>query len=101
MSDWTQTDLDLSRLAHALGAPPRVRIVRMLVRRGPLVAGEIAKELPLAPSTVSEHLRVLREAGLIHGAREGQHVRYEADLSALRKLTSLLGGLTISAGGAR
>jgi ArsR family transcriptional regulator len=101
MSDWTQTDLDLSRLAHALGAPPRVRIVRMLVRRGPRVAGDIAKELPLAPSTVSEHLRVLREAGLIQGRREGQHITYEADLAELRKLTSLLGGLTLSAGGSR
>jgi ArsR family transcriptional regulator len=55
----------LAALAKALGHPARVRIVRLLKVRATCVTGELAPELGLAPSTVSEHLRILREAGLI------------------------------------
>jgi ArsR family transcriptional regulator len=55
----------LAALAKALGHPARVRIVRLLSVKATCVTGELAPELGLAPSTVSEHLRVLRDAGLI------------------------------------
>jgi DNA-binding transcriptional ArsR family regulator len=50
-----------------LGHPARVQIVRLLVRRQACICGDIVEELPLAQSTVSQHLKVLKEAGLIRG----------------------------------
>jgi ArsR family transcriptional regulator len=61
----TISDDRLAALAKALGHPARVRILRLLGERASCVTGELAPELGLAPSTVSEHLRILREAGLI------------------------------------
>jgi ArsR family transcriptional regulator, arsenate/arsenite/antimonite-responsive transcriptional repressor len=55
----------LAALAKALGHPARVRIVRLLSVRATCVTGELAPELGLAASTVSEHLRILRDAGII------------------------------------
>jgi ArsR family transcriptional regulator len=55
----------LAVLAKALGHPARVRILRLLATRDSCVTGQLAPELGLAASTVSEHLRILREAGLI------------------------------------
>lgn len=59
------SDEQLAALAKAVGHPARVRILRMLSARTTCVTGELAPELGLAASTVSEHLRILREAGLI------------------------------------
>jgi ArsR family transcriptional regulator, arsenate/arsenite/antimonite-responsive transcriptional repressor len=61
----TVPDDRLAGLAKALGHPARVRIVRLLSVRATCVTSELAPELGLAASTVSEHLRILREAGLI------------------------------------
>jgi ArsR family transcriptional regulator len=55
----------LAAVAKALGHPARVRILRLLGARSSCVTGELAPELGLAASTVSEHLRILREAGVI------------------------------------
>jgi ArsR family transcriptional regulator len=65
MSTETISDARLAALAKALGHPARVRILRLLGTRASCVTGELAPELGLAASTVSEHLRILREAGLI------------------------------------
>jgi ArsR family transcriptional regulator len=61
----TLPDERLAALAKALGHPARVHILRFLSVRATCVTGELAPELGLAASTVSEHLRILREAGLI------------------------------------
>jgi ArsR family transcriptional regulator len=55
----------LAAMAKALGHPTRVRILRLLAERDTCVTGELASQLPFAQSTVSEHLRILRDAGLI------------------------------------
>jgi ArsR family transcriptional regulator len=65
VADQTIGDERLAALAKALGHPARVRIVRLLGARATCVTGELAPELGLAPSTVSEHLRILRDAGLV------------------------------------
>jgi ArsR family transcriptional regulator len=62
----TIPDDRLAALAKALGHPARVRILRILGERATCVTGELAPELGLAASTVSEHLRILRDAGLIN-----------------------------------
>lgn len=83
----------LARLAKALGHPARVAIIRLLLRRDTCVCGEIVDELPLAQSTVSQHLRQLKEAGLIRGEVDGPRVCYCIDEGAIAELRVLVEGL--------
>jgi len=66
----------LARMFKALGHPARVEILRILTQRGTCVCGEIVDELPLAQATVSQHLKALKDAGLIRGEIEGPAVCY-------------------------
>ncbi|HEX8466128.1 MAG TPA: winged helix-turn-helix domain-containing protein [Abditibacterium sp.] len=66
----------LAKLAGALGHPARVAIVRLLKSRGTCICGDIVEELPLAQSTVSQHLKVLKEAGWVRGDVDGPRVCY-------------------------
>lgn len=80
-------DDTLAAMAKAIAHPTRLAIVRLLTHRATCVTGDVVAELPLAQSTVSEHLRILREAGLIRGEVEGPRTRYCVDpdgLAALR-----------------
>jgi ArsR family transcriptional regulator, arsenate/arsenite/antimonite-responsive transcriptional repressor len=61
-------DDTLATLAKALGHPARVRILRLLAEREACITRDVVEELPLAQSTVSEHLRILREAGLVQAS---------------------------------
>jgi ArsR family transcriptional regulator, arsenate/arsenite/antimonite-responsive transcriptional repressor len=87
-------DETLARLARALGHPARVRILRFLLDREECMAGGIAEELPLAQSTVSQHLKVLREAGLIYGEVDGTRICYCADRERIEQIRTLLDALT-------
>jgi ArsR family transcriptional regulator len=69
-------DETLAAMAKAVAHPARLTIMRLLARRETCATGEVVAELPLAQSTVSEHLRILREAGLIQGEIEGPRTRY-------------------------
>ncbi len=86
-------DEELAALAKALGHPARVQILRLLVRREACICGDIVDELPLAQSTVSQHLKVLKEAGLIRGEIDGPRVCYCIEPRALRRLKALVGSL--------
>ena len=86
-------DDELAGLAKALGHPARVKILRILVRRNACICGDIVEELPLAQSTVSQHLKVLKEVGLIRGDVDGPRVCYCVEPRALRRLKALIGGL--------
>ena len=86
-------DEELAALAKALGHPARVQIMRLLVRRNACICGDIVDELPLAQSTVSQHLKVLKEAGLIRGEIDGPRVCYCVEPRALRRLKALVGSL--------
>ena len=86
-------DDELAALAKAIGHPARVRILRLLGRRDTCVCGDIVLELPLAQSTVSQHLKVLKDAGLVHGEVSGPRVCYCIEPAALRRLRALVGGL--------
>ncbi len=88
-----EADEELALLARALGHPARVQIVRLLVRRDACICGDIVDELPLAQSTVSQHLKVLKEAGLIRGEIDGPRVGYCVEPRTLRRLKSLIGSL--------
>ena len=86
-------DGSLAAMAKALGHPARVRIVRLLAERQACVTGDLVAELALAQSTISEHLRILRAAGLVQGEIEGPRTSYcldRAGLAALQGAVSLL-----------
>lgn len=85
-------ELDLALLAKALAHPARVRIVQLLLAKD-ACCGEIVDELPLAQATVSQHLKMLKEAGLVIGEIEGPRVSYCVNRERLEALHALLGGL--------
>lgn len=84
---------ELADLAKALGHPARVRIVKILVERNACICGDIVDEIPLAQSTVSQHLKQLQEAGLIQGEVDGPRVCYCIDPARLKRLKVLIAGL--------
>ncbi len=86
-------DEELAALTKALGHPIRVQILRLLARRESCICGDIVRELPLAQSTVSQHLKVLKEAGLIRGEIDGPRTCYCLEPRTLRRLKALIGGL--------
>lgn len=91
--DDPQADAETAAFAKALSHPVRVRILRMLAQREARMCSHIVDELPLAQSTVSEHLRILRQAGLIRANESGPRVSYCIEPSALARLKSLVGSL--------
>jgi DNA-binding transcriptional ArsR family regulator len=88
-----EADEELALLTKALGHPARVQILRLLVRREMCICGDIVEELPLAQSTVSQHLKVLKDAGLIRGEIDGPRVCYCVEPRTLRRLKALVGSL--------
>lgn len=88
-----EADEELASLCKAVGHPSRVQILRLLARRDACVCGDIVDELPLAQSTVSQHLKVLKDAGLVRGEIDGPRVCYCLDPSVLRRLRALVGSL--------
>ena len=93
---WTPGELleeELAPLARALGHPARVRILRLLLSRDGCFCGEIVDQLPLAQATVSQHLKVLKEAGLVRGETDGLRTCYCARRERLSQLHDLLGAM--------
>ena len=83
-------DHSLAALCRALGNPARVAILRHLLQVDRCVCGEIVNILPLAQSTVSQHLKQLKDAGLIRGEIEGPRICYCADKQRLAELKKLV-----------
>jgi ArsR family transcriptional regulator, arsenate/arsenite/antimonite-responsive transcriptional repressor len=79
----TQTELRLARMLKALGNPVRFRIVKFLAENPVCITGDIVDLTHLAQSTVSQHLKVLREAGLIQGEIEGPATCYCIDADGI------------------
>jgi len=84
---------DLAKLAWAIAHPARVQIVRLLIGREACVCGEIVDCLPLAQSTVSQHLKILKESGLIQGEVDGPRVCYCINPDRLAQLKTLVAEL--------
>jgi DNA-binding transcriptional ArsR family regulator len=87
------TALDAARMCKALGHPARIGILRQLLREERCICGRIVEVLPLAQSTVSQHLKVLKDAGLISGEVEGPRTCYCADRQRLTALATALSAL--------
>lgn len=77
--EFTSEDNQAARYAKALGHPARVAILRVLIGKRSCVCGDIVHELPLSQSTVSQHLKELKDSGLIQGEVDGKRVCYCID----------------------
>ena len=84
---FTAEQNEIARLAKALGHPARVAIVQHLIRVNSCICTDVVNELPLAQPTVSQHLRILVDAGLLNFASEGQRSRYQVNSAAMAALS--------------
>lgn len=87
---FSQTQNELASLSKALGHPARIAILQFLAEHKACVCGDIVDELPLSQSTVSQHLKELKNAGLVKGDIEGPSVCYCIDESAWAKAQQVL-----------
>ena len=92
-ADEAEANEHLARLAKAIAHPARVAIVRLLVRQQGCIVGDIVGQLPLAQSTISQHLKQLKAAGLIRGEVDGPRVCYCVEPGAVALLKALVEGL--------
>ncbi|MBA3681911.1 MAG: winged helix-turn-helix transcriptional regulator [Bacteroidetes bacterium] len=77
--EFTIKDNKIAKYAKALAHPARVAILQLLIKKQACICGDIVDELPLSQSTVSQHLKELKEAGLIKGDVEGVKICYCID----------------------
>jgi len=77
--EFTLKQNKIARYMKALGHPARIAILEVLIKRQACMCGDIVENLPLSQSTVSQHLKELKEAGLIKGEIEGVKVCYCID----------------------
>src|SRR3990172_7444252 len=94
--DRAENTEQLATLAKALGHPARIHIVRMLVEKQSCIGCDIVDELGLAQSTTSEHLRILKAAGIIAGEIERPRVCYSLSPSALEPLRRFLNAAVVT-----
>lgn len=88
------SDAAVAAVARALAHPARIRIVRLLLERESCICGDIVDEVGLAQSTVSEHLRILKEAGVVMGEIERPRTCYFLNPCSMAALAGLLSIVT-------
>lgn len=86
-------DKKFAALAKALGHPARIAIMRLLIKREACVCGDIVDELPLAQSTISQHLKQLKKVGFIKGEIDGPRICYCVDPDVISLFQHLANGL--------
>ena len=92
--EFSLRDNRIASYCKALGHPARVAIMRYLATRQSCVCGDLVNELPLSQSTVSQHLKALKEAGLITGEVEGTSVCYCINAQAWQQMRQMINGFT-------
>ena len=85
---FTQKEQDLAEFAKALAHPARIAILKVLAEKNECICGEIVDVLPLAQSTVSQHLKELKNAGLINGTIDGPRICYCIHWKAFEKFNA-------------
>lgn len=91
------SDKSLNRsanIAKALGHPVRIAILKILAEQDTCFCGDITRLIPLAQSTVSQHLKALKQAGLIQGEVDGVQTCYCLDPHGIKELNNLLNALS-------
>ena len=80
----------LAETCKALGHPIRLQILKILIDKGVCISGDLSDLLPIAPSTVSEHLRILKASGLVKGSVDGPRRNYCVDSQVLNEFKLLI-----------
>jgi DNA-binding transcriptional ArsR family regulator len=88
--DYSEAELQIAKFAKALSHPARVAILQLLIQKQSCICGDIVDELPIAQSTVSQHLKELKQAGLIKGNIDGASICYCVDTEVLQKANQIL-----------
>lgn len=88
---FSPADIQLAEMAKALSHPARIAILRTLAERDTCICGEIVEVLPLAQATVSQHLKELKDAGLIQGTLDGPKSCYCINKEAFARVAGMLG----------
>ena len=86
----------IATLTKALGHPARIAILEYLIKVDACICGDIVNELPLAQPTISQHLKELKNAGLIKGNIEGNSICYCVDEKAISKLQNYFASIASS-----
>ena len=92
---FTDKQNSIAILAKALGHPARIAIMEYLIKVDTCICGDIVNELPLAQPTISQHLKELKNAGLIKGTIEGNGICYCIDEKAILKLQNYFSNISI------
>lgn len=90
---FSKREQELADLAKALSHPARIAILKVLAQRNECMCGDIVEELPLAQSTVSQHLKELKNAGLIQGTIDGVKSCYCINWKTFEKFNKDMGFL--------
>ncbi|GIL16865.1 MAG: transcriptional regulator [Oligoflexia bacterium] len=93
--EFPDNDLKLADWCKALSHPARIAILRTLADRGECICGDLVLDLPLAQSTVSQHLKALKEAKLIKGEIDGPRSKYCIDKKNFEKFLKSVGDFGI------
>ena len=88
--DYSEEEVQIAKFAKALSHPARVAILQLLIQKQSCICGDIVDELPIAQSTVSQHLKELKQAGLIKGNIEGASICYCVDREVLQTANQIL-----------
>ncbi|NMB70773.1 MAG: winged helix-turn-helix transcriptional regulator [Bacteroidales bacterium] len=89
----TDDQKKIARFAKALGHPVRIYIINLLASQSCCYSGNLSEVLPIAKSTLSQHLKELKDAGLIQGDIEGPRIRYCLNREAWEEAKRLFTGL--------
>jgi DNA-binding transcriptional ArsR family regulator len=87
---------EMASFAKALSHPARIAILRYLAETRTCISGDISDSIPLSRSTVSQHLKELRDAGLIHGEIEGLKINYCLCCNTIKRLKSIMNEFTVT-----
>src|SRR3982751_1727787 len=93
---FSQKEQDLANFAKAIAHPARIAILKVLAKQTECICGEIVEVLPLAQSTVSQHLKELKKAGLIDGTVDGPRSCYCINWKAFEKFNADMNDLFIN-----
>ncbi len=91
--EFGKKEQELAEFAKALSHPARIAILKVLAQKNECICGEIVEVLPLAQSTVSQHLKELKNAGLIQGTLDGPRSCYCINWKAFEKFSNDIGSL--------
>ncbi|ULQ55688.1 metalloregulator ArsR/SmtB family transcription factor [Flavihumibacter rivuli] len=99
---FNKEEQEIAAFAKAIAHPARVAILKVLAERNECICGDIVEVLPLAQSTVSQHLKELKDAGLIKGTIDGPRscycINWEILASLLEQFNALFGTLQLNQG---